>query len=115
MTESEFEKIVERALEGLPQEFLGGLKNIEITIEDAPSFSRGKKMLLLGLYQGVPLGKRGHYYAGELPDRITLYRKNIEAVSKDEEEMVVQIQKTLLHEIGHYFGISDKKLRKLGY
>ncbi len=115
MKRSEFENVVERALSGLPQEFSEKLENVEITIEDKPSFSMGKKSLLLGLYQGVPLGGRGSYYAGVLPDKITLYQKNIEAVSGDEAEMIEEIQKTLLHEIGHYFGISDKKLRQLGY
>ena len=71
--------------------------------------------LLLGLYQGVPLDKRGHYYAGVLPDKITLYQKNIETVCRNEKDMILEIQKTLLHELGHYFGISEKRLRELGY
>lgn len=115
VTKETFEKIVEKAFSLLPQEFAGRLENIEVTIEDVPSFSRGKNILILGLYQGVPLERRGSYYAGALPDKITLYRKNIEAVCSTEDEMIDQIKRTLLHEIGHYFGISDKRLRELGY
>ena len=115
MTIGDFIKIVEKAIDGLPSEFADRLENIEITIEDLPKFKVGKKCLLLGLYQGVPLGSRGHYYAGALPDKITLYKKNIESFCKNEEEMIEQIRRTLLHEIGHYFGISDKRLRELGY
>ena len=113
MNRKEFEIVVRKAIDSLPKEFAGKLQNLEIVIEDNPS--RGGKTLLLGLYQGVPLAKRGHYYAGVLPDKITLYQKNIEAVCGTEGEMISEIQKTLLHELGHYFGISEKRLRKLGY
>jgi predicted Zn-dependent protease with MMP-like domain len=116
MERSEFEKVVEEAMEQLPDEFARNLENIDITIEDTPARQKaGAKLLLLGLYQGVPLEKRSHYYAGALPDKITLYQRNIEAVCGTKEEMVEQIKRTLLHEIGHYFGISDKRLRELGY
>lgn len=115
MNKREFEIVVQKALDGLPEEFSKNLENIEITIEDKPKFSRAKNFILLGLYQGIPLGKRGHYYAGVLPDKITLYQKNIETICKDEQEMITQIRLTLLHEIGHYFGISERKLRELGY
>jgi len=115
MDNKKFEEIIEKAILQLPVEFKDGLENIEITIEDLPNFKQPKRTILLGLYQGVPLDERSHYYAGILPDKITLYRKNIEAVCSTEDEMIEQIRTTLLHEIGHYFGISDKKLRELGY
>lgn len=116
MHREEFEKVVEEALEQLPDEFTRNLDNIDIAIEDLPSGQRANsKMILLGLYQGVPLEKRSHYYAGVLPDKITLFQRNIEAVCKTRDEMIEQIKRTLLHEIGHYFGISDKRLRELGY
>ncbi len=103
-------------MEQLPEEFARNLDNIDITIEDVPVGQRaGSRMILLGLYQGVPLEKRSHYYAGALPDKITLFQKNIEEVCKTKDEMIEQIKKTLLHEIGHYFGMSDKRLRELGY
>lgn len=115
MKREEFELVVKKALNGLPNEIASRLENIEITVEERPQGSSAKKMLLLGLYQGIPLDKRGHYYAGVLPDKITLYQKNIEAVCSSEDEMIMQIQKTLLHELGHYFGLSEKRLRQLGY
>lgn len=116
MKREEFENVVEEALDGLPSEFADNLNNIEIVIDDLPDPSMQKSnMILLGLYQGVPLDKRTHYYAGVLPDKITLYQKNIERICKDEAEMIDQIKRTLLHELGHYFGINDKRLRELGY
>lgn len=115
MNKKEFKIVVQKALDTLPGEFLEKLQNIEVTIEDKPSHSRSKGSLLLGLYQGVPLEKRGSYYAGVLPDKITLFQKNIEAICSTESEMIEEIQKTLLHEIGHYFGISEKRLRELGF
>jgi len=115
MNEKQFEDIIEKAIRQLPDEFRNGLDNIEVTIEDIPDFKVPKNTILLGLYQGVPLDERTHYYAGILPDKITLYRKNIEAVCGTEEEMIEQIKTTLLHEIGHYFGINDKRLREMGY
>ncbi|MBI2092177.1 MAG: metallopeptidase family protein [Deltaproteobacteria bacterium] len=114
MKRCQFEEVIKKALLELPEEIIGRLENIEITVEDSPKTS-SKKSLLLGLYHGVPLEKRGSFYGGVLPDKITLYQKNIEAISKNEAEMVEQIKRTLLHEIGHYFGISERKLRSLGY
>ena len=113
MTKKEFEIIVHKALDSLPKEFADKLQNLEIVTEDKSP--RDGKTLLLGLYQGVPLDKRGHYYAGVLPDKITLYQKNIETVCRNEKDMILEIQKTLLHELGHYFGISEKRLCELGY
>jgi len=115
MDEKRFEEIIEKAIFRLPQEFKDGLENIEVTVEDFPGFKQPRKTILLGLYEGIPLDERTHYYAGVLPDKITLYRKNIEAICSTEEEMIEQIKTTLLHEIGHYFGITDKRLRELGY
>lgn len=115
MDRKKFEEIIEKAVELLPDEFKAGLENIDITIEDLPSFKTSKRSLLLGLYQGVPLDERTHEYAGILPDKITLYRKNIEAVCATEDEMIEEIKVTLLHEIGHYFGMTEKRLRELGY
>jgi len=111
MDKIEFEKVVKKALETLPEEFAKNLENMEITVEDAPGAGRFKNHILLGLYQGIPLEKRDNYYAGVLPDKITLFQKNIEAISPSQDEMIEQIQTTLLHELGHYFGISDKRLR----
>lgn len=119
MNDNEFNKVIEEALDGLPDEFRSSLKNIEIVVEERPSSEiarwRGKNCLLLGLYQGVPLNKRGHYYAGVLPDKISIYKEAILKISSDHNDAVENIKKTLLHELGHYFGISDRRLRELGY
>ena len=125
METEKFRQIVTLAIDDLPDEFRNALDNIEIVIEDDPSPTQAKqfekrnsgKMLLLGLYQGIPKGKRDpQFYSGVLPDKITLFKKSIEKYcGNNEQVMIDQIQKTLLHEIGHYFGMKDKELRKLGY
>ena len=68
---------------------------------------------LLGLYQGIPLDQRGYFYGNVLPDKITLYQRAIESASRTEEEVKERIQETVIHEVGHYFGLSDEQLREL--
>lgn len=109
-----FEAVVAEAVAGLPQKFREGLHNIAIVIDDRPPKARARS-LLLGCYEGTPLPQRTHEFAGAPPDRITLFQANIEALCRDEAEMIEEIRKTLLHEIGHYFGLTERKLRKLGY
>lgn len=117
MNHDEFQKVVELAMSELPEEFQKEIHNIEIVIEDDPIPPIAPHKILLGLYQGIPLNKRTHYYGcgGVLPDKITLFKRNIEAISSDHRTMIDQIKRTLLHELGHYFGIDDKRLRELGY
>lgn len=119
MNNDEFNEVIKEAMDGLPDEFSLSLKNIEIVVEERPPREivkeMGKNCLLLGLYQGVPLSKRGHYYAGVLPDKISIYKEAILKISSDHNDAVENIKKTLLHELGHYFGISDRRLRELGY
>lgn len=113
-----FKDVVEEALDGLPDEFKKSIDNVEVVIEDhAPADIQRShpNSLILGLYQGVPLEHRGNYYAGALPDKISIYREAIVSTSSSREDMIDNIRRTLLHEIGHYYGISDKKLRELGY
>ncbi len=111
MEREKFEEIVKEALKTIPDVLREKLKNIDIVIEDEPVARKS----LLGLYQGVPLRKRGFWYGNVLPDRITLFKNNIERISRSEEEMKVWIQKVLVHEIGHYFGFGEEELRKTGY
>ncbi len=121
--ETEFRGLVKEALAKLPDEFRKAMKNIEIVVEDAPTprhnelfEKRGENWLLLGLYEGVPLNQRGTGYANVLPDKITLFKESIALhCGGDHEEMVVEIRRVFLHEVGHYFGLSDKRLRELGY
>lgn len=117
MLREEFEKIVLDVLEGLPEEFSSKLENIDIVIEDDNLLPNpeGHKThnLTLGTYHGVPLTKR--LGRSRMPDKIILYKEAIERISKDETQLRKNIRKVLLHELGHYFGLDDKKLKKLGY
>ena len=105
-----FRRIVEDAIADLPDLFRIKLDNIDIVIEDEPVDRRG----LLGLYQGVPLKKRGAWYGNVLPDKITLFKKNIERISRDRKDLEEWVRRVLIHEIGHYFGFDEQELRKLG-
>jgi predicted Zn-dependent protease with MMP-like domain len=105
-----FEQMVATALDGLPAEFRDLMKNIAVLVEHGPG-PRG----LLGLYEGIPLTSRTTNYAGVLPDRITIYQRAICAICDTETEVVDQVRRTVIHEVGHYFGISDERLRELGW
>ncbi|MBI2346560.1 MAG: metallopeptidase family protein [Deltaproteobacteria bacterium] len=115
MDRHKFATVVKTAVRQLPASFRAALLNIAITIDDRLGTARRSNRSLMGLYEGVPLPERSHDYAGLPPDKITLFRANIEAVCGSEMEMVEEIRKTLLHEIGHYFGLTERKLRALGY
>lgn len=85
------------------------MKNIDIVVEDEPIAQTS----LLGLYQGVPFKHRGVWYGNVLPDRIVLFKRNIERVSRTDEEIKNWVREVLIHEIGHYFGFSESDLRRL--
>lgn len=105
-----FEEMVVKALDGLPEELGRLMRNVAVTVEhDAGPPG------LLGLYQGIPLTSRTSQYAGVLPDRITIYRRAICAVCDSEEEVAVQVRRTVIHEVAHHFGIDDARLRELGW
>jgi predicted Zn-dependent protease with MMP-like domain len=105
-----FERLVDDALDELPEDIRGVMSNIALTVEDEPPPGQP----LLGLYQGVPLGRRGPYYAGALPDKITIYRGPIERMTGGNAELLRrQVRRTVLHEIAHHFGISDERLVEL--
>jgi predicted Zn-dependent protease with MMP-like domain len=107
-----FEELAARALDGLPAWVLERLENVEVTIEDDTPAGQPH---LLGLYHGIPLTERGAGYTGVLPDRITLFRRTIEAVSGgDEDRLEGIITDTIIHEVAHHFGISDRRLHDLG-
>jgi predicted Zn-dependent protease with MMP-like domain len=105
-----FEHMVSAALDSLPAEFARLMTNVAILVEPGPG-PRG----LLGLYEGIPLTSRTTNYAGVMPDRITIYQQAICAICDTEAEVVDQVRRTVIHEIGHYFGISDERLRDLGW
>jgi predicted Zn-dependent protease with MMP-like domain len=103
----DFEGLVRDALDELPDDISGLMTNVAVTVEDESP--RGPH--LLGLYQGVPWGKRGPYYAGALPDKITIYRVPLERISGgDPERLRALVRRTVFHEIAHHFGISDQRL-----
>jgi predicted Zn-dependent protease with MMP-like domain len=102
-----FEQLVDDALDELPDDLRSVMSNVAVTVEDEPPPGQP----LLGLYQGVPLGRRGPYYAGALPDKITIYRGPIERMTGgDPERLRSQVRRTVFHEIAHHFGISDERL-----
>jgi predicted Zn-dependent protease with MMP-like domain len=107
-----FEELTREALDSLPDWVLERMENVEVVVEDeAPGGSR----TLLGRYEGIPLTRRNAGYSGVMPDRIALYRFNIERVSGPDEDAVrVRVSHTVAHEIAHYFGISDDRLREIG-
>ena len=118
MKREDFEELVARALDELPQGFQEKLMNIAIMVEDWPSrdqlASVGLRYRdeLLGLYEGIPLTKRG-WYEPPLPDRITIFQRPIEMTCPSEDEIVEAVQDVLRHEIAHHFGISDERLREI--
>ncbi len=112
MAAEEFELLVQRALDDVPDELLALVENCVILVEDAPPPDLAG---LLGLYDGVPLTERGEFYAGVLPDRILIYRLPILALCETHEEVVEEVHITVVHEIAHHFGIDDQRLHELGY
>ena len=122
MRRAAFRRLVSRALEDLPSHILEKMDNVEVVVEARPSDEQdgaagegSSEGLLMGLYEGIPLTERSSAYGGALPDRITLFQRNIEAVCETTEEMVEEIRRTVLHEIAHHFGIGDDRLHDLGY
>ena len=117
MDEERFRKLVGEALDSLPKEFAEKLNNVSVTVDNFPTPYQVVKarlapnMLLFGLYEGVPQTKRGVYYSS-IPDKITIFKYAIEQVSKTEEEIREQVRSTVIHEIGHHFGLSEAELRK---
>jgi predicted Zn-dependent protease with MMP-like domain len=106
-----FEEMVAAAMDGLPERFREQIRNVAILVEHDPGPPG-----LLGLYEGIPLTSRtATQYSGALPDRITIYRRAICAISRTEDEVTEQVRRTVVHEVGHYFGIDDDRLHELGW
>ena len=119
MTRKQFEDVVERALRGLPRVFRDKLKNIAVVVEDWADDETLEEMeieppdTLYGLYRGVDLTQRDSSYGNVLPDTVTIYQGPIEEDCEDEEEMVEVIRDTVVHEIGHYFGLDDDTMHRI--
>jgi predicted Zn-dependent protease with MMP-like domain len=105
-----FAQMVSHALDGLPADLGAVMSNVAVTVDQDST-----ALELLGLYQGVPLTARTSQYSAVMPDRITIFRHAICAICRTEDEVVEQVRRTVIHEIGHHFGIDDEHLRTLGW
>lgn len=121
MTREEFAALVAQALDEIPEEFLQHLENVEVVIEDEPSAEllrslgmNPRRATLFGLYQGVPLHQRGSY-GGMLPDKITIFYRPLVQACRSPERIRAQVRDTVIHEVGHFFGLDDEAIRALGY
>lgn len=119
LTDAEFDQLISKAMDELPQEYIKGLDNVAIVYADNPDVHQLAKShlhqgsLLLGLYEGIPLTKRGAGYTFVLPDKITLFKYPILAVVRNAEELFEQIKRTLWHEIAHYYGLDHDRIHEL--
>ncbi len=111
MSADDFEQLVSDELDRLPDDMLDGLDNVAFVVEDAPEDGSD----LFGVYDGVAATERGQYGFGELPDRIVVFRAAHLAECDSEEELRDEVHTTLVHEIGHYYGIDDERLHELGW
>ncbi|THA27709.1 metallopeptidase family protein [Streptomyces sp. RKND-216] len=116
MTREDFEELVAQALDRIPPELTRLMDNVAVFVEDEPPAHDPD---LLGLYEGTPLTERGEWYAGVLPDRITIYLgptlRLVESEGGDRDLVVEEVEITVVHEIAHHFGIDDERLHALGY
>ena len=118
--QDQFDELVLSAIEDLPDLFLDCLENVAVVVEEWPdratleSVGLRRRSSLLGLYQGIPQPDRTHGYNLVLPDKISIYQGPIESICRTDDEVREQVRTTVLHEIGHYFGIDDDRLHELG-
>jgi predicted Zn-dependent protease with MMP-like domain len=105
-----FESMVAEALDGLPPQLGRLMRNVAVVVDD-----EGGDGSLLGLYEGVPLTERNTEYSMVLPDRITIFRRAILSICNSERDVVDEVRTTVVHEVGHHFGIDDERLHELGW
>ena len=119
LSDDEFDRLISQAMDELPQEYIKGLHNVAILYADDPDEYQIKKSglregnILLGLYEGIPLTKRGSNYTFVLPDKITLFKNSILMVVRTPAELFEQIKRTLWHEIAHYYGLDHERIHSL--
>jgi predicted Zn-dependent protease with MMP-like domain len=119
LTPKEFEEAVVGALKRLPKFIKEKMENVDVVVEPKASQEVLNEMdlrspsELLGLYQGVPYDRRGFYYGNVLPDKITLFQIPIQSICQTKEEVNEKVREVIIHEVGHYFGLDDEKLREL--
>lgn len=119
MTRERFQRLVEEALRTIPRRFRDEMRNVAVVVEDAPSQALLDEMgfedgdTLYGLYQGTPLPERTWSEGNRLPDRITIYQQPIEEDAEDTDDAIVIIGETVIHEFGHYFGLSEEEIEEI--
>jgi predicted Zn-dependent protease with MMP-like domain len=119
MTRDDFTQLVEDALKEIPRRFRAAMKNVVVVVEDAPPPHVLEEMdvepgdTLFGLYQGTPLPERGWGYGNALPDRISIYQRPIVEACEDDEEIRDCVAETVIHEFGHYFGMSEEEIEEI--
>lgn len=119
MTRAQFERLVREALSQIPDEIRDRLDNVDLVVEDMPNREQlagsgiEETDCLLGLYEGIPLTER-YGYNMVLPDKITLFQQSIESICASDDEIIEEIQSTVVHEVAHHFGIDDESLEEMG-
>ena len=119
MKRAEFDRLVAEAVASIPKRFRDAMQNLVIVLEDEPSRELLREMeieppgTLFGLYQGTPLTSRGWDYGNTLPDRILLFQKPHERSARDADDLVTAIAETIIHEVGHYFGLSEEEIEAI--
>lgn len=119
MTREEFTRLVEEALRDIPRRFRKAMKNVAVVVEDEPpphvlqELEIAPPDSLFGLYQGTPLPERSWSYGNALPDRISIYQRPIEEACEDDDEIMDCVAETVIHEFGHYFGMSEEQIEEI--
>ena len=119
MTRQRFTRLVEEALDDIPRRFREAMTNVAVVVEDEPSPELLAEMemepgdTLFGLYHGTPLTERDSHYGNALPDRISIYQRPIEDACEDDEDIRQCVAETVIHEFGHYFGLSEEEIEEI--
>jgi predicted Zn-dependent protease with MMP-like domain len=119
MTDEDFDRMITKAMDELPQKYIKGLNNVAIVYADEPDENQRKKAklqpngILLGLYEGIPLTQRGSGYTFVLPDKITLFKNSLLMVTNSYETLFEQVKRTLWHEIAHFYGLNHDRIHEL--
>lgn len=119
LSDQEFDRLISKAMDELPQEYIKGLNNVAIVYADWPDEHQAQKAglregnILLGLYEGIPLTQRGAGYSFVLPDKITLFKHSLLMIARDPQSLFEQIKRTLWHEIAHYYGLNHDRIHEL--
>lgn len=126
VTDGEFEEAVQRGIDCIPERFRNELENVAFAVQDEPDASQRATMVdsdcagrreLLGLYAGIPLNRRGAGYGGysSMPDMITIFKSPHQRIAWSKEDLYENVRRTVVHEVGHYFGMDEDQLREMGY